>query len=204
MVWRGRLLTTPARGRQGTLTPSGPLSTIPGSSNRVPSAEHQELTGLLDYHRAETAARSAVHDYLAAAERHVKACESLQREAEGRGVHISEVAGWPEWCHEAQRLEESGRTMLADEDTYGGPILTPSSPESRAPAWLSTSCAAALRTAALRRTQRRAPKLDRTQHPGGKKASPISSMTPRGSASYGISSRSSSARLAYSTGEAGA
>ena len=48
---------------------------------QLPSTEHRELTGLLDYHRAEAAARRAVHDYLAAAERHVKACEPLQREA---------------------------------------------------------------------------------------------------------------------------
>ena len=86
---------------------------------RLPSREHRELTGLLDYHRAETAARSAVHDYLVAAERHVKACEPLQREAEAQGTHVSEIAGWLEWRHEAQRLEEAGRAILADEDTYG-------------------------------------------------------------------------------------
>ena len=86
---------------------------------RLTSTEQQELTGLLDYHRAETAARRAVRDYLAAAERHVKACEPLQREAERRDVHVAEVAGWPEWRHEAQRLEESGRAILADEGTYG-------------------------------------------------------------------------------------
>ena len=86
---------------------------------RLPSAEYQELAGLLDYHRTETAARSAVNQYLAAAERHVKACEPLQREAESQGVHVAEVAGWPEWSHEAQRLERAGRTILADEDTYG-------------------------------------------------------------------------------------
>ena len=86
---------------------------------RLPSTEHQELTGLLDYHRAETAARSAVHDYLAAAELHVKACEPLRREAESQGVHLAEVAGWTEWRQEAQRLERAGRAILADQDTYG-------------------------------------------------------------------------------------
>ena len=87
---------------------------------RLPSTEHQELTGLLDYHhRTETAARSAVHDYLAAAERHVKACEPLRREAESQGVHVSTIAGWPEWRHEAQRLATAGRAILSDEDTYG-------------------------------------------------------------------------------------
>ncbi len=86
---------------------------------RLPSTEREELTGLLDYHRTETAARSAVHDYVAAAERHVKAFEPLQRDAESQGVHVSEVAGWPEWRHEAQRLAEAGRAILADEGTYG-------------------------------------------------------------------------------------
>ena len=85
----------------------------------LPSTEREELAELLDYHRSETAARRAVHDYLAAAERHMKACEPLQREAERQGVHIAEVAGWPEWCDEAQRLAKAGSAILADEDTYG-------------------------------------------------------------------------------------
>ena len=49
----------------------------------------------------------------------MKACEPLQREAESQGVHVSEVAGWPEWQREAQRLETAGRAILADENTYG-------------------------------------------------------------------------------------
>ncbi len=86
---------------------------------KLPSTEQQELTGLLDYHLSETAARRAVHGYLAAAENHVKACEPLQRKAENQGVHVSEIAGWLEWRHEAQRLAKAGRAILADEDTYG-------------------------------------------------------------------------------------
>ena len=86
---------------------------------RLPSNEREELKGLLDYHRSETAARTAVRDYLAAAEHHVKACEPLQREAESQGVHVSEVGGWAEWRQEARRLERAGRAILADEDTYG-------------------------------------------------------------------------------------
>ena len=86
---------------------------------QLPPTEHQELTGLLDYHRMETAARSAVHDYLMAAERHVKAYEPLQREAESRGVPFAEVAGWPEWRQGAQLLQKAGRAILADDDTYG-------------------------------------------------------------------------------------
>ena len=85
----------------------------------LPAAEQQELTELLDYHRGEATARSAVHDYLAAAERHVKACEPLQSEAERLNTNIAEVAGWPEWRHEARRLEEACRAILEDDDTYG-------------------------------------------------------------------------------------
>ena len=85
----------------------------------LPPAEREELTGLLDYDRSETAARAAVHDYLGAAERHVKVCEPLQREAESLDVHIMDVAGWPEWRKEARRLLEAGRAILADDDTYG-------------------------------------------------------------------------------------
>ena len=84
-----------------------------------PTTEYQELTGLLDYHRTETVDRSALHDYLAAAERQVKTCEPVLREAANQGVHVCEVAGWPEWRQEAQRLDEAGGAILADEDTYG-------------------------------------------------------------------------------------
>ena len=86
---------------------------------QLPSMERGELRGLLDYHRTETAVRGAVHDYLAAAERHVKAHEPLQREAESKGVHVAGLAGWRAWRQEARRLEKAGKAILADEDTYG-------------------------------------------------------------------------------------
>ena len=85
----------------------------------LPWTEREELAGLLHYHRSESAARSAIHDYLAAAERHVKACEPLRRDAESQGIHIADVPGWPEWHREAQRLEEAGLAILEDEDTHG-------------------------------------------------------------------------------------
>ena len=85
----------------------------------LPLADREQLTRLLDYHQMESDARRAVHDYLAAAERHVKASEFLQRKTEHLDVHIAEVAGWPEWRQEAQRLESVGKAMLADEETYG-------------------------------------------------------------------------------------
>ena len=86
---------------------------------QLPPTEREELRGLLDYHRTETAVRGAVHDYLAAAERHVKAHEPLQREAESKGVHVAGLAGWRAWRQEARRLEKAGKAILADEDTYG-------------------------------------------------------------------------------------
>lgn len=85
----------------------------------LPPTEREELTGLLDYDRRETAVRRTVHDYLAAAERHVEACESLRHEAQGLDVHITEVPGWSKWSKEARRLVNAGRVILADEDTYG-------------------------------------------------------------------------------------
>ena len=87
--------------------------------SELPLAERDELTQLLDYHRRETAVRSSVHDYLAAAERHVTACESLQREAERLDTPIADVDGWLEWRQDARQLVKAGRTILADEDTYG-------------------------------------------------------------------------------------
>ena len=85
----------------------------------LPPAEREELTGLLDYDRSETAVRRIVHDYLVAAERHVKAYEPLHHEAERLDVNIAEVPGWSGWRKQARRLVEAGRAILADEDTYG-------------------------------------------------------------------------------------
>ena len=87
--------------------------------SKLPTEEREELTGLLDYDRSEITARRAVHDYLAAAERHIKACEPLQREAERLDVHIADVAGWQVWRKESHGLLKAGRAILADEDTYG-------------------------------------------------------------------------------------
>ena len=98
----------------------------------LPPKEREELTLLLDYHRTETAARNAVHDYLAAAELHVKACEPLQREAESQGLHLAEVSGWPKWLKEARRLERAGSAILVDEDAYGAYLDAVAAGEPRA------------------------------------------------------------------------
>ena len=90
-------------------------------------AEHPEIADkdrnvlmkLIDYHDGEIAARETVQDYLAAAERHVKACDPHQRVAGLLDIHLSEVPGYREWLGEAGRLVETGRAILADEDSYG-------------------------------------------------------------------------------------
>ena len=50
-----------------------------------------------------------------------------------KDVHIAEVSGWPEWRREAQRLEEAGRAILADEDTYGAYLDAVAAGKPRAP-----------------------------------------------------------------------
>ena len=99
---------------------------------QLPSNEQQELTRLFDYHRTEMAARGAVHEYLAAAERHVTAYEPLQREADSLNVHIADVDGWPDWQQEARRLEKAGKAILADQDTYGAYLDAVAAGKSRA------------------------------------------------------------------------
>ena len=84
----------------------------------VAETERNVLAKLIDYHDGESAARDTVRDYLAAAERHVVACEPLRRVAGNPGIHLSEVAGYTEWTGEARRLAETGKAILKDEDSY--------------------------------------------------------------------------------------
>lgn len=62
----------------------------------LPSTEREELTELPDYHRAETAACGAVHDYLEAAAGHVETYKELERETRERSMRVGEFVGWPE------------------------------------------------------------------------------------------------------------
>ena len=87
--------------------------------SEVAQTERNVLAELIDYHDGESAVRDTVRDYLAAAERHVAACEPLRRVAGNPGIHLSEVAGYPEWREEARRLAQTGEAILKDEDSYG-------------------------------------------------------------------------------------
>ena len=86
---------------------------------QLPPTEREELTGLLDYHRAETAARGAVHDYLEAAEGHVETFKALERQAKEQGIAVADHPLHAEWRQTARPLLAAGRAILADEDTYG-------------------------------------------------------------------------------------
>ena len=85
----------------------------------VAETERKMLAELIEYHDGETAARDTVRDYLTAAELHVQACDPHQRVAGLLDIHLSEVPGYREWLGEAGRLIETGRAILADEDSYG-------------------------------------------------------------------------------------
>ena len=85
----------------------------------VADKDRNVLMKLIDYHDGEIAARETVRDYLAAAERHVAACDPHRRVAGLLDIHLSEVPGYREWLGEAGRLVETGKVILADEDSYG-------------------------------------------------------------------------------------
>ena len=85
----------------------------------VAQTERNVLAELIDYHDGEIAARDTVRDYLAAAERHVAACDPHRRVAGLLDIHLSEVPGHREWLGQAGRLVETGRAILKDEDSYG-------------------------------------------------------------------------------------
>ena len=115
--------------------PDLPLLLVEGYDNLIDRvrdlAKHPEVANkdrnvlmkLIEYHDCEIAARQTVRDYLAAAERHVKACDPHLRVAGLLDIHLSEVPGYREWIGEAGRLVETGRAILTDEDSYG-PWLT--------------------------------------------------------------------------------
>ena len=85
----------------------------------IADKDRNVLTKLIEFHDGEIAARETVRNYLAAAERHVKACDPHRRVAGLLDIHLSEVTGYREWLGEAGRLVETGRAILADEDSYG-------------------------------------------------------------------------------------
>ena len=77
------------------------------------------LEDLLEYHEGETVARQTAEDYLAFAERHVEVSKTLERQAEDRGVPITDLADYPKWREAAKTLVATGEAILSDEERYG-------------------------------------------------------------------------------------
>ncbi len=91
------------------------LAAHPGLSERAQGV----LTGLLEYHDDQTAARETAEAYLASAERHVEAYRALKREAENRAIPVSDMADYPKWREAAEMLTATGETILTNEERYG-------------------------------------------------------------------------------------
>ena len=91
------------------------LADHPGLSDRARSV----LNELLEYHDDETVARETAEGYLAAAERHVEAYETLEHQAGERGVPVARLDTWPEWREAAELLAATGKAVLADDERFG-------------------------------------------------------------------------------------
>ena len=63
----------------------------------LPERARNLLNELLKYHEDETVARDTAQsqDYLASAEGHIEAYRALERLAEHRGIHITDLAAMP-------------------------------------------------------------------------------------------------------------
>ena len=111
--------------------PDLPLPLMDGYDALIPRvralAAHPDLTerarevleGLVEYHDNETVARQTAENYLASVERHVETYKTLERQAEDRGVPITELADWPKWREAAEMLAATGRAILTNEERYG-------------------------------------------------------------------------------------
>ena len=74
----------------------------------------KELTGVLEIHDRDVAARKFIESYLAAGYRQMKEHDILYKLAKGIDEPIVDVATYPEWKQEADRLIAAGKTILSD------------------------------------------------------------------------------------------
>ena len=74
----------------------------------------KELTGILEIHNRDVAARKFIESYLAATQRQLKEHDTLYKLAKGIDEPIVDVATYPEWKQEADRLIAAGKTILSD------------------------------------------------------------------------------------------
>ena len=111
--------------------PDLPLPLMGGYDALVPRvralAAHPEISarprnaleGLLEFHEDQTAAREITEAYLESAERHVNVYKALEREAEDRGIPITDQADYPKWREAAEVLAATGESILSSEERYG-------------------------------------------------------------------------------------
>ena len=64
-------------------------------------------------------ARETTESYLVAAERHVEFYKALNRQADDRGVPVTDHASWSAWREAAEMLAATGEAILSNAERYG-------------------------------------------------------------------------------------
>ena len=85
----------------------------------IPAETRAPMIQALKNHERHTSTRKHVEDYLDRTDRHMDGRASLRRVAGVLDVDMTEVAGYPEWRREAERLAAAGEAIRSDRKTYG-------------------------------------------------------------------------------------
>ena len=85
----------------------------------IPAQRRAPLNQVLQNHERHLVTRKKVEDFLAATERHMDRRVALQDAAVESDVAVAEVADYPDWRREAERLTETGEAILSDRETHG-------------------------------------------------------------------------------------
>ena len=88
-------------------------------NGQIPAETRAPVIKALENHQRDLSARQHIEDYIAAAERHMKAHTSLQRVADRLGVPIIQVSDHLGWRQEADHLMAAAETILGDAERYG-------------------------------------------------------------------------------------
>ena len=164
---------------------------------RPPPTEREELTGLLDYHRTET----AVHDYFEAAEGHVKAWGPSGAKPKTGAYTLRTSPVGRIGTGKRGDLKGAGRAILADEDTYGAYLDAVAAGKPRVRLTVD-QLRNRIKDGRARQPSRRDRSPAAIRSPRSRKASRMSLKTPRSSRSSESSSKSGSANSAGDTREA--
>ena len=85
----------------------------------IPAQRRTPLNQVLQNHERHLATRKKVEEFLTATERHMDTHGALQDAAVESDVAVAEVADYPDWRREAERLTETGEAILSDRETHG-------------------------------------------------------------------------------------